>query len=530
MVDMNFGERIRVARPLPDEASSRRWVYVPYDQLTTSVGPLAGADPSTHGVVMLESRARPRQRPYHRKKLALVLSNERHFALELAARGFRVIYRAGDEDFAALLRGAMNHYGLASVSMMEPAERVLRDELTSVDGLTVLPNETWVTTPEDFREGAGPAAPWRMDAFYRHVRRRTGLLMHAGRPAGGRFSHDADNRKPWRGDPAAPARHAVEPDAITREVLELVATRFPNAWGSLDGFDLPCSAADAQDAWQHALRHALPRFGPYEDAMSAVEPALFHTRISASLNLSRVLAQPLLDDVAAAYEAGSIELASAEGFVRQVLGWREFVRHVHRETRGFTALGAGGSPSYLGATNPLPAAWLGTAPSGLRCLDTVVARVWRDGYSHHIERLMVLANLATLVGVSPRALTDWFWFAYVDAYDWVVEPNVLGMGTFAVGDLMTTKPYVSGAAYLHRMGDFCRGCRFDPTGRDSAHACPVTPLYWDFLERNALRLADNERMRVPLSALARRSKEQRASDAHVANDVRAALLAGRSVD
>ncbi len=526
---MDFREQIRAALPRPDEVSSRRWVYVPYDQLTTAVGPLAAADPSTHGVVMLESRARPRERPYHRKKLALVLSNVRHFALELAARGFRVIYRGGDAGFAELLRDTIARHGLAGVSVMEPAERGLRDGLATVEGLAVVPNETWATTADDFREGAGDAPPWRMDAFYRHVRRRTGLLMRGDRPEGGRFSHDGDNRLPWRGDPPAPSRYAVAPDAITREVLDLVAARFPGAWGALDGFDLPCSADDAEALWQHALRHALPMFGPYEDAMSAAEPALFHSLVSAPLNLSRLLPRRLIDDVVAAHRAGAIGLASTEGFVRQVLGWREFVRHVHRETRGFTSVEATGAPDFLAAGEPLPAAYLGEAPSGLRCLDTVVNRVWQSGHSHHIERLMVLANLATLIGVSPRALTDWFWFAYVDAYDWVVEPNVLAMGTFAVGDLMTTKPYVSGAAYLHRMSDFCRGCRFDPTGKNAARACPVTPMYWDFLARNADRLRTNERMRVPLAALTRRSAAQRTADAQVTAAVREALRAGRPV-
>jgi deoxyribodipyrimidine photolyase-related protein len=228
-----------------------------------------------------------------------------------------------------------------------------------------------------------------------------------------------------------------------------------------------------------------------------------------------------------------LPLASREGFVRQVLGWREFVRHVHEATDGFRRLPDGSEPpqddagaacpSFLGADRALPPAFWG-ARSGLACLDGVVADVWREAWSHHITRLMVLANLATLLDVLPRALTDWFWVAYLDAYDWVVEPNVLGMGTFALGDLFTTKPYVSGAAYLDRMSDFCGGCRFSPK-RD----CPVTPLYWAFLARHRKRLAGNPRLILPLRSLAKRSPEQRAADARVFERVSEALAVGKEL-
>ena len=512
---MTFASRIRAARPTPDEVAARRWVYVPYDQLTTDVGPLAGADPAAVGVVMVESAARARARPYHQWKLAVVLANERHFALELAAKGFRVLYLTGDDGFGAQLRAALARHAIARFTVMEPAERILREELRDAGvALDLIANATWLTTPLHF-EAALPAAPYRMDAFYRHVRRATGLLMEGGRPVGGRFSFDGENRARWPGTPAAPDRFGVAPDAITREVIDLVRARFAGHPGDLAGFDLPASADDARALWAHARQHALAHFGPYEDAMSVAHPHLFHSRVSPLLNLGRLLPGAVVADVIADHGAGRVPLASAEGFVRQVLGWREFVRHVHRVTDGFRALDAGGAPNHLGAHAPLPAAYWGEVKSGLRCLDTVVADVRREGASHHITRLMVLANLATLLGVSPRALTDWFWAMYTDAYDWVVEPNVLGMGTFAAGDVMTTKPYVSGAAYLARMGDACRGCRFDPTGRDAARPCPLTPLYWNLLDRAAPALAGNERMKLPMASARRRTEAQRAHDARV---------------
>ncbi|MFM7143202.1 MAG: FAD-binding domain-containing protein, partial [Alphaproteobacteria bacterium] len=219
-------------------------------------------------------------------------------------------------------------------------------------------------------------------------------------------------------------------------------------------------------------------------------------------------------------------IASQEGFVRQVLGWREFVRHVHEATDGFRAVpglppAPDGDPRFLGADEPLPRAFWEGARSGLACLDGVVEAVWRDGHSHHITRLMVLSNLATLLGVSARELADWFWVAYDDAFDWVVEPNVIGMGTFAAGDAMTTKPYVSGSAYLHRMGDWCGACAFDP-----ARDCPVTPLYWAFLARNADTLRGNQRLRMPLASLARRAAPDRRRDEAVRQSLLAALREG----
>jgi deoxyribodipyrimidine photolyase-related protein len=286
--------------------------------------------------------------------------------------------------------------------------------------------------------------------------------------------------------------------------------------------------------------------------MSERSRGLFHTRLAPLVNMHRLTPREVLEAALAA----DVPLAGREGFVRQLLGWREFVRHVHAATDGFRHAGrrrartaaepgdggwsrwsgrawrrsanpggmeGGALVSFLGARAPLPPAFWGQ-PSGLRCLDRVVAEVWSEAYTHHIPRLMVLANLATLLDVAPRELTDWFWVAFADAYDWVVEPNVLGMGTFAVGELMTTKPYVCGAAYIDRMGDSCKACRFDP-----AKNCPITSLYWDFLARKRARLAGNARMRIPLRALEAFSQERRAHHAHVASRARRQLAAGEEL-
>lgn len=534
------------------EESGRAWIFAPYDQLSDRIGPLSRGAPRELGLVVIECPDKGNRRPYHQQKLALVLANTRHFALEQAARGVYVrhvvasSYREGIETAVARC---------GSITMMEAAERELRHELAPLVGevLRVVPHEGWLTTPEDFARSQ-KRTPWKMEPFYQHVRKRTGILMRGGEPVGGAFNFDADNRRPWRlerGDPPAPTPPVFAPDEVTREVLELVATHYGHHPGRLDGASLPATRTDAERLWAWAERECLEHFGPFEDAMSTRSRGLFHTRISPLLNIHRVLPR----DVVARVEALDIPLPSKEGFIRQVLGWREYVRHVHAATDGFREAPAppstplehpgdggyarwrgrpwpapagdttpgGATPNALGAELPVPPAYWGVA-SGLSCLDQVVREVWEDGYSHHITRLMVLSNFATTLGVSPRELTDWFWAAYIDAYDWVVEPNVLGMGTYGTGGLMTTKPYVSGAAYIDKMSDYCKGCAFDPR-KD----CPVTSLYWDFLARHEALLRKNPRTSGAIAGLSRRSEAQRDHDRAVAEATRVALLAGEVV-
>ena len=511
-----FLEQLRAANEA-DASRVRQWIYVPSDQLTDRVGPLSKASPGEIGIVVVETTWKPRQRPYHKQKLAMVLASQRHFALEQAARGVAVRYVFGEDSYDALLAPIVEELG--PLEMMEAAEYELRSLLTPLveDGrIEVLPNETWLTTRDQFRAAWTGGKAWRMDRFYRRVRQDSGILMDRGKPEGGKYSFDADNRKAWKGDPPAPVPPAFEVDDVTQEVVALVEERFGDHPGTLDPMALPATQADADRAWAWAKAACLEHFGPYEDAMSTQSAGLFHTRISALMNNGRLLPKNVVDDTLAL----DLPLASKEGFVRQILGWREFMRHVHVETDGFRSLDAGATTNALDATEPLPDAYWGTR-SGLACLDHVVEEVWRTGYGHHITRLMVLSNIATLLGLDPRALSDWFWVAYVDAYDWVVEPNVIGMGTFALGDLFVTKPYVSGAAYVNRMSDFCSKCAFSPR-KD----CPLTPLYWSFLDRNEEALARNVRMAMPLRSLSKRGEGRRAEDRDVHERVLAALRVG----
>jgi deoxyribodipyrimidine photolyase-related protein len=433
---------------------------------------------------------------------------------------------------------------------MTPAERELRLDLaTAIEaGLRIdfTPDTTWASGTADFTAVYGswqPGKSYVMDRFYRRMRQQTGILMHAGKPTGGRFSFDSENRKPYRNQVPIPEPPSFPPDDLTREVIAMVSATYPHHFGSIEDFNLPCTQTDCDTFWRFALEHLLPQFGPYEDAMRDDQPQLFHSKTSVLLNLGRLLALDLIRDVAAAAEDGSIPLASAEGFIRQLLGWREFMRHLHEQTDGYRILAghipqeprkadqeaspdqtpeaarayalaayvpdpyAGATPSALGASLPLPAVYWGV-PSGLHCMDTVVAQVIEEGWSHHITRLMVLSNLATLCGFSPRELTDWFWFAYVDAYDWVVETNVLGMATYADGGLTATKPYISGAAYINRMSNFCGHCQYDPSRSTGPGSCPFTSLNRTFLERNQATLAGNFRLQMPYTTLRKKSPDE----------------------
>jgi deoxyribodipyrimidine photolyase-related protein len=521
---------------------NRNWLFVPYDQLTCEFGPLAREAPGTLGIILVESPEKASRRPYHKQKLALVLTNLRHFALEQAARGVRVKHLVGP------YADALSALGQTGIRVMEPAEWELREELKPLVAsgvLTVIPHEGWLTSPSDF-EKSQSTKTFRMDAFYKSVRVRSGLLMSNGKPEGGKFSFDAENRQKWTGSPAAPDPLTFQVDAVTQEVCALVEQTYAHHPGSLHPEALPASQADAEALWQHAKKSCLPFFGPYEDAMSTASRTLFHSCISPVLNLGRLAPARLVQEVAAM----RAPLASREGFIRQILGWREFVHHVHVATDGFRTLevrqepkrsshGDGGfadwsktvwpaqkgtpasTVSFLGAQTPIPPAFWG-AKSGLFCLDHVVESVWQDAYSHHITRLMVLSNIATLLDISPRDLTDWFWVAYQDAYDWVVEPNVLGMGTFAAGDLMTTKPYISGAAYIHKMSDYCGKCEFDPK-----KTCPLTRLYWAFLDRHQDALKGNHRLSVPLGASRKRAEAEKQKDRDTFQYVQTTLAKGK---
>lgn len=452
-------------------------------------------DPADATILFVESVAKGSALPYHRQKLVLVLSALHHLAAALRADGFDVEVRRAP-TYVDGIRAHVAERGSTEVIAMTPREWGLDRALREADlgaPLRLLadggPGGHFLVSREDALAWAQDhGLPLRQDAFYRWIRTRFGwMLDDRGKPVGGRWSFDADNRKPARGHAPPPAMsHA--PDDLTRGIIDRVAC-WPDHWGSVDGFQWPVTREGALAELDHFIEHRLPTFGDFQDAMLDGEPWMWHARLSTSLNLGLLHPREVADRVVAAWEAGHAPIHCAEGMLRQVVGWREFMRLVYwlrmpglREANG------------LDADRPLPAMFWHPERATMRCVQQAVQTVHDHGYAHHIQRLMVLGNLALLLGVRPLDISHWFWAGFVDAYEWVELPNVHGMAVFA-DDAFTTKPYAASGAYIHRMGDHCRHCRFDVKQGHGDDACPFNPLFWDFMARHRDRLARNVRLR-----------------------------------
>jgi len=357
-----------------------------------------------------------------------------------------------------------------------------------------------------------------MEFFYREMRRRYHVLLDAdGRPEGGTWNFDADNRGSFgkKGPPLRPEPFGVPQDAITREVIALVDRLYPDRAGDLSRFDWPVTPAQARAALDDFVTTRLPDFGRYQDAMWTGEPWLYHARISAAMNLKLLDPRVVIEEAERAYRAGHVSLPGAEGFIRQVLGWREYVRGIYwLHMPGYVTRNA------LGATLPLPSVYW-TGDTDMQCLRDVITQTLTIGYAHHIQRLMVTGLYALLLGVDPREVHEWYLAVYVDAVEWVELPNTLGMSQYADGGVMASKPYVATGKYINRMSNYCTSCRYDPAKAIGPTACPMTTLYWDFLSRHEATLRANPRMSLQVKNLARLSPDDREVIARQARDLRA---------
>jgi deoxyribodipyrimidine photolyase-related protein len=484
------------------------------DQLSRDLSALAGLDPAEDIVVMLEVAAEGSYVPHHRQKIVMVLSAMRHFAAELREAGYRVDYVTLDApDNTGTLPGelqrALERHRVERVVMTEPGEwrvETLLGEWAGRAGvaLEVREDTRFFASRARFARWAAGRRTWRMEHFYREMRREHNLLMDGDAPAGGEWNYDAENRKRLPAGLVPPPRRRSTPDALTLEVMELVARRFSDHVGLLDGFDWPVTRDEALAALADFLTAGLPQFGDYQDAMRAGEAFLFHSLLSPSLNLGLLSPREVCRAAEAEWRAGRAPLNAVEGFVRQVLGWREYVRGVY-----WTSMPGYADSNALGATRPLPAFyWTGQTP--LRCLSEVIGTTLRHAYSHHIQRLMVTGNFALLAGIAPREIERWYLAVYADAVEWVEMPNTLGMAVFADGGKMASKPYAASGAYIDRMSDFCRGCAYDVRQKSGPDACPFNYLYWAFLIRHAARFAANPRLAMPLRTLSGFSAQRRA--------------------
>jgi deoxyribodipyrimidine photolyase-related protein len=483
------------------------------DQCSRALSALQGLDPAQDVVLLAEVRAECTYVPHHKQKIVLVLSAMRHFAAALQAEGITVAYTRLDDPanthtLAGEVARAARAHGATRIVATHPGEwRVLQD-IQGWEAATALPVEIredsrFLCTPDRFRAWAGDRKQLRMEYFYREMRRATGLLMEApDEPTGGQWNFDQENRAALPRDVHPPRPLRFPPDAETRAVIALVEREFPDHFGTTAAFAWPVTPAQATQALQDFIAHRLPRFGDYQDAMAEGEATLFHALIGAALNVGILDPLSACRAAEAAFRQGHAPLNAVEGFVRQILGWREYVRGIYwLRMPGYAQTNA------LEAHRTLPDFYW-TGETSMACLRAAITQTRDLAYAHHIQRLMVTGNFALLAGIDPAAVNHWYMVVYADAYEWVELPNTHGMALHADGGVMASKPYAASGAYINRMSDHCRSCAHDvkrATGADAKGrtACPFNALYWDFIGRHAARFARNPRMAMPLRTLAK---------------------------
>ncbi len=492
----------------------RNLVLVLGDQLSHGISSLREADREQDVILMCEVAEETAYVRHHKQKIAIVLSAMRHFAGELVQDGWSVDYirlkdRGNTGSFEGEVKRAVKRHKPDKVVVTEPGEyRVLE----SMEGwekaldlpVEVLTDDRFICSRAEFAEWAEGRREFRMEHFYRQMRRKTGLLMNGDDPEGGRWNFDSENRKPAKADLFMPKPERFKPDAVTREVIDLVEKEFAEHFGSLDAFGWPVCRKDALKALDHFVETAMPQFGDFQDAMLEGEDWLFHSALSTSINLGLLEPLEVCRRVETTYLDGDVPLNAAEGFIRQIIGWREYVRGIY-----WLKMPDYAESNALDADRPLP--WFyWSGETEMACIRAVVEQTDRLAYAHHIQRLMVTGTFALLAGVRPREIHEWYLCVYADAFEWVELPNVIGMSQFADGGLLGSKPYAASGAYVDRMSDYCGGCRYDVKKKTGEGACPFNALYWDFLARNEKTLRGNRRLGPVYRNWDRMSDEKRA--------------------
>ena len=469
------------------------------DQLSHHLSALEGADKDNDLVVMAEVHSEASYTNHHKKKLVFVFSAMRHFADALEEDGWRVHYQRYHPDNPAqsieqVIAELAREYQPERVITTECGEWRLHEQIsrwhkTLGIPVEIRPDTRFVCNIDEFARWAEGRKQLRMEFFYREMRKKTGLLMTSeGQPEGGQWNFDTDNRKKWAGKPPAPAPFREEPDAITTEVIELVNEYFSEHFGTTGNFHYAVTAEQAQEALAHFVDFALPCFGDYQDAISDNEDWLFHSILSPYLNTGLLDPMEVCEEAVRAWHAGRAPLNAVEGFVRQIIGWREFVRGIY-----WLLMPGYARENRLGNSRELP--WFyWTGDTKMRCMHKAINATARNAYAHHIQRLMITGNFALLAGVKPEAICDWYLAVYIDAFDWVELPNTLGMVMHADGGYLGSKPYAASGKYIQRMSDHCQNCHYRVQDATGDRACPFNSLYWHFIDRHREDFANNPRM------------------------------------
>jgi deoxyribodipyrimidine photolyase-related protein len=441
-------------------------------------------------VLMAEVKAEAEYARHHKKKLVLVFSAMRHFAETLCAEGWTVDYvkmqdKANTHSLKSEVERAKKRHGISDVVMTEPGEWRLRQELAYI---TQLEDTRFVCSHASFRQWAEGRRELRMEYFYRDMRRQTGLLMEGDKPVGGQWNFDAENRKPAKSDLFMPEPQHFEVDAITRDCITLVNENSADNFGDIEPFWFAVTAEQAEKALEYFLEHALPKFGETQDAMLMDQKFLHHAVLSPYINLGLLDPLHVCRRVEEEYFKGRVPLAAAEGFIRQIIGWREYIRGIYwLKMPDYREVNA------LKATRPLPDFYW-TGETDMNCIAHTVKQTREEAYAHHIQRLMVTGNFALIAGLDPREVHEWYLAVYADAYEWVELPNTIGMALHADGGLLGSKPYAASGNYINKMSDYCKPCRYDVKQRTGPEACPFNALYWDFIARHHARFSKNPRM------------------------------------
>ena len=494
-------------------------VWVLGNQLWLDQAALASCQGKDSPVLLIESLGFAQERPYHRQKLVLVWSAMRHFADELKTAGWPVTYAIVDDTGVALMDW-VKAMGITELRVMEPVDHPFARWLARLAlpcQLTILDNNHFLWGATAFKSWADQRQGLLLESFYREGRRRFGVLMAGDQPVGGQWNFDKDNRKPPKGHLNTPTPRWFEPDATTQAVIDKVENLSIPTVGTATPFPWAVTREQALQVLTVFLDDRLNTFGPYQDAMVTGEDTMWHALLSPYLNLGLLHPWEVVERAVAAFEAKDLPISSVEGFIRQVLGWREYMGGLYRYVDTDY-----GQRNWFEHHQALPE-FFWTGETEMNCLHQVIDQIQRTGYAHHIQRLMILSNFALIAGLTPQAVEDWFHAVFIDAYDWVMQTNVIGMGLFADGGLLASKPYASSANYVNKMSDYCQGCRYNPKVRTGEDACPFNFFYWDFLHRHRDKLQAQGRMGFILKNLDRMDQDeleaiqQQAQDWHAAH-------------